>query len=205
MKKKFIHSTISFLEQYHDYSKNEIDRLRYGLEGIYLTFTKTIIILLIAFILGILKEVLILLVLFNIIRYTGFGFHAEKSYQCFILSTIYFICIPLFFMHVKLSFTITVIICSLCILSYFLFAPADTVKRPLPNKKKRIIRKFFTVVIGCIYSTLIFILPIDFFKPLLLSSLVIQSIVINPLLYKIFGQPYHNYKNYSKVLNAVGV
>ena len=30
-------------------------------------------------------------VIFNLIRYTGFGFHAEKSYQCLLFSTFNFI------------------------------------------------------------------------------------------------------------------
>lgn len=84
MKKKFLDSTIGFVKKYNIYSEKEEMMLRYGLEGLYLTITKLIVILLLALILGILKEVIYIIIIFNIIRYFGFGFHAEKSYQCLI-------------------------------------------------------------------------------------------------------------------------
>lgn len=194
MKKLFLDKSVSFITKYNKYSKKDIDKLRYGLEGLYLTITKTIIILILSLILGIFKEVIIVLILFNIIRYTGFGFHAEKSYQCLITSTIFFICIPLLFLKTEISFNIQIIISVICIISYLLFAPADTIKRPLPNKKKRIIRKTATILIGTLYLSLIIILHNNYLSALLLSSLVIEAIIISPITYKIFKQPYNNYK-----------
>lgn len=197
MKDTFLNNSIKFITTYNVYSNDDIDKLRYGLEGIYLTITKIIIILLLSLLLNILKEVAIVLGLFNIIRFFGFGIHAKKSYQCLISSLFFFILIPLFFINIDISNTTIIIICSICILDYLLFAPADTVKRPLPNKKKRIIRKTMTVLTGIIYSMLIFILN-DFFAPLFLSSLVIQAFVVHPLTYKLFRQPFNNYKVYIK-------
>lgn len=194
MKQLFLDKSISFLNKYNDYSDLDIMKLQYGLEGIYLTLTKTVVILFLATILGILKEVLAVIVLFNIIRYTGFGFHAEKSYQCLIISTINFVVIPFIMLNIEISKIATLLICAFCILNYVLFAPADTAKRPLPNRKKRLIRKFLTVLIGVIYTILIFIIDNSTFTSLVLSSLMIQVIVINPLTYKIFKQPYNNYK-----------
>jgi len=199
LKERVIDYIISFIEKYHKYSNKDLEKLRYGLEGLYLTITKMIVIISLSIYLGIFKETIITLFLFNIIRYTGFGFHAEKSWHCLILSTIYFIGIPLFFLHVQLSDLIILSICFLCIISYLLFAPADTKKRPLPNKKKRKIRKFATFFIGIIYSIMIFIINDTVLTALLLSTLVVQAIIIQPLLYKIFQQPYNNYKSYVKV------
>ena len=196
MKKKFIDCIISFITKYNNYSEDELAKMRYGIEGIYLTMTKCIIIIALALLLDIFKEVICILILFNIIRFTGFGFHAEKSYQCLILSIIYFIGIPLFFINIDISQFVTIIICLFSIISYLLFAPADTKKRPLPNKRKRLIRKIFTVFIGTVYSLLIICFGRNFFTPLLLSTLVIQAIIINPLFYMVFKQPYNNYKTY---------
>ena len=194
MKKRFLNSCISLITKYNNYSKRDIQKLEYGLEGLYLTFTKMIIIFVLALILGIFKEVIIVLILFNIIRYTGFGFHAEKSWQCLIISTFNFILIPWIFLNVKLSNVLVLSIAVICIFSYMLFAPADTVKRPLPNKKKRIIRKIITVIIGIIYTLLIILLANSYYTALIISSMVVLTIVINPLIYMIFRQPYNNYK-----------
>ena len=69
MKEKFLDFCITFLQKNNDYSELELKKLRYGLEGIYLTLTKTIIILLVSVILNIFIETLICILLFNIIRY----------------------------------------------------------------------------------------------------------------------------------------
>ena len=194
MKNMFLHSCISLITKYHDYSERDIQKLKYGLEGIYLTITKTLIIFLVAVFLGIIKEVILVTILFNIIRYTGFGFHAEKSYQCLIISLVNFIGIPWIFLNIKLSIVAIISISFICIISYLLFAPADTIKRPLPDKKKRIIRKIITVLIGIIYTLLIIFLNNYYYTSLFLSAMTVLVIVINPLTYAIFKQPYNNYK-----------
>lgn len=196
MKALFMDSTMSFLKRYNTYSDEDIEKLEYGLEGIYLTITKLIILIIAAAFLGFVKEFITLLLLFNVIRYTGFGFHADKSYQCLIISSICFLIIPFFFINIAFSKFIYIVISLFCILNYLLFAPADTIKRPLPNKKKRVIRKFFTVVIGLIYSILGIIFYNHWISAILISAMIIQVIVINPLTYKILKQPYNNYKNY---------
>ena len=195
MKARFMNNTIAFLQKYNTYSKEDIEKLEYGLEGIYLTITKLIILFFIATLLGVVKEFITLLLLFNIIRYTGFGFHAEKSYQCLIISSFCFLIIPIFFINIVLSKTIYIVICNFCIINYLLFAPADTIKRPLPNKKKRIIRKITTTIIGIIYSILSIVFYNHWISAILISAMIIQVIVINPLTYKILKQTYNNYKN----------
>lgn len=196
MKARFMNNTIAFLQKYNTYSKEDIEKLEYGLEGIYLTLTKLIILFFVATLLGVVKEFITLLLLFNIIRYTGFGFHAEKSYQCLIISSFCFLIIPIFFINIVLSKIIYIVICIFCIINFLLFAPADTIKRPLPNKKKRIFRKITTTIIGLIYSILSIVFYNHWISAILISAMIIQVIVINPLTYKILKQPYNNYKNY---------
>ncbi len=201
MKKKFLDSSVNFIKNYKDLTDEDIEKLRYGLEGIYLTITKLVVIAIVALVLGILKEVIITLLLFNAIRYTGFGFHAEKSIQCLFISLFQFVIIPYILINVVIPKSIIFIICIMCVVSYFFFAPADTIKRPLPNMKKRKIRKWSTVFIGIIYSILLFIFSDTFIAPLILSALIVEAIIINPLLYMAFGQPYNNYKTYVQALN----
>ena len=67
MKDRYLKLTTSFITKYHTYDDDELDKLRYGLEGIYLSVTKLIIITLIAIIIGIIKEFILLLIFFNIL------------------------------------------------------------------------------------------------------------------------------------------
>ena len=118
-----------------------------------------------------------------------------------VISLFQFIILPYILINVVIPKNIVFIICIICVVSYFFFAPADTIKRPLPNMKKRKIRKCFTVFIGIIYSILLFIFSDTFIAPLFLSALIVEAIVINPLIYMAFGQPYNNYKTYVQALN----
>ena len=198
MKEKYLNSTISFITKYKEYSNEEIENMRYSLEGLYLTFTKLIVIFSLAIILGIFKEVIILLVLFNIIRFTGFGFHAKTSIECLITSTLLFIGVPYLVLYLKPNkITLLIIgIISLIILS--IYAPADTVKRPLPNKRKRLYRKIGTIVIAGVFIITSFLIKNTSISYLLIIALMIEAIMVSPLIYKIFGQPYKNYLNYKK-------
>ena len=56
------------------------------------------------------------------------------------------------------------------------------------------IRKIVTVMIGIVYAILIFLLDSKYWTGILLSVLIIQAIVISPLTYRLFKQPYNNYK-----------
>lgn len=194
MKEVFLNRTILFLRKYQDYSEDDMEKLKYGLEGLYLTLTKLIVIIIIAWFLNIFKEVFYILILFNIIRYFGFGVHAKKSIDCLITSSFLFLIIPYFLLHIELSKEVMFYIGVLLIVSYTIFAPADTIKRPLPNTKKKKIRKFMTTLIGIIY--LFFSLFISNYQlsVLFFIAMIIQAIVICPITYMLLGQTYNNYK-----------
>lgn len=194
MKEVFLNKSIKFINQYQEYSTFELAKLRYGLEGLYLTITKMIALVCLALILNIFKEVILVIILFNIIRYTGFGFHAEKSWHCLLISIFNFIIIPYVLLQISFSSVTNIIICGVCLIHYVLFAPADTKKRPLKNKRKRLIRKVLTISTGIIYTILIFVLHSNYWTSILLSVLIIQMIVISPFTYRLFHQPYNNYK-----------
>lgn len=194
MKQLVLNRSLDFITKYKDYKEDEIEKLKYGLEGIYLTITKLVIIFILSIILNISKEVVILLFLFNIIRYFGFGIHAKKSSECLATSILLFIIFPIIFLRVNIPKNFLFLLSILCIISFIFFAPADTIKRPFRNKKKRIIRKFMTIIVGTIYLALSFMLKTEWICTLLQLSIIIQAIVINPLIYMILRQPYNNYK-----------
>ena len=195
---KFLDFSINLIEKYQNISEGDIPKLRYGLEGLYLTFTKMIVIFLLAIVLGIFKEILILLFFFNIIRFTGFGFHARKSSECLFLSILSFVLMPFLLLRLDISKNMILIIGILGTIYLFFYAPADTIKRPLPNKKKRIIRKAITVITSIIFTILAFLLNDYTISILFVSSIAIEDIMVSPITYKVFGQPYRNYLNYRK-------
>lgn len=196
MKEKFLDNSIELIKKYQKVSDDDIPKLKYGLEGLYLTLTKLVVVFLVAAILGIFKEIFILLILFNVIRFTGFGFHAKKSSECLIVSILTFVLFPFLLLNLNISKNIILIMGIIGTLYLLIYAPADTVKRPLPNKKKRLIRKIITVVTGIIFTTIAFLISDYSIAILLVSAILIEDFMVSPLTYKIFGQPYRNYLNY---------
>lgn len=198
MKEKFLDNSISLISKYQKVDEGDISKLRYGLEALYITYTKIGFVFLTAAILGIFKEILLLLILFNIIRFTGFGFHASKSSQCLVGSIISFVLLPYLLLKLNLNKDMILILGIFSIIYLFFYAPADTQKRPLPNKRKRIIRKAITVFTACVFTTVAYILNNYNISIILISAALIESIMVSPITYKISGQSYRNYLNYNK-------
>lgn len=197
MKKVFLNGCLRIIKKNDStISDEKLDEIRYGLEGIYLTITKTIFIFALSYLLGIFREMIIMLIVFNILRTTGFGIHAKKSWQCWVSSTILFIFFPFISKYIYMSNTLKIVLGIIAIVVMVLYAPADTVKHPLVNKKKRLIWKTLTVI-NCIILVLISICVKDnSISNLMIFGIYSEVVVIIPLTYKIFGLPYSNYKKY---------
>lgn len=194
MKNAVLTKSLKFISKYQVYSDEELERISYGLEGLYLTVTKLIVIIVLSLLLNMFKEVVGILILFNLIRYFGFGIHAKKSSECLISSLLCFIVIPYCLLNINLSREIIIIIAIICTTIFIIYAPADTVKRPLKNPKKRMIRKMVTTLIGIVYIILSLMISNSTISTLFIASVIIEAVMINPITYKILRQPYNNYK-----------
>lgn len=197
MKEKFLNYSINKIKiNYPNYSEEKLEEISYGLEAIYLTLTKTIIIFIVAIILHIFKEMFILMILYNILRTTAFGMHAKKSWHCLIISTTMFIGGALFIKYVDINIYIKFIISLISYIFMIIYAPADTYKRPLINKKKRKIYKILSIIISTIYIILIVIFRSTIISTYLMLGLLEATLMIHPLTYRMFHLPYANYKTY---------
>ena len=197
MKKYFLnYFKKAIIKQYPNYSKEKIEEIMYGIEGIYLTITKCIIIFTIALLLGIFKELIFLLIAFNIIRTFAFGMHASNSIVCLIFSSLLFIGATFLCKCANIPNLVLYILYLISFIIILLYSPADTVKRPLIKKKKR--NRF--KIISCFVTILYFVISLIIKDRLIINSLIlgllIECILILPITYKIFKMPYGNYKKY---------
>jgi len=200
MKKKFLDYAIKTIHLKNPtYDDVKLAELRYGLEAMYLTVTKLIVIFLIAIVLGIFKEMLLMLLFYNILRTTGFGLHATKSWICLVSSTSIFIILPYISALFTIPLYIKYIFAATSTLLIFLYAPADTKKRPLIHKRKRIIYKILTTL-SCIILNLIAIyINNSTISNLIIFAVSIEIVLILPISYKIFNFSYNNYKTYELI------
>lgn len=196
MKNFIINNLMEKIKKTGKYDKTKLEEIKYGLEGIYLTFSKLIIISLATIYLNIFKEFLIFTLFYNVIRATSFGLHATKSWICLISSLIIFIGAPLICLNITIPIYLKSIIGILLIFAFYKNAPADTIKRPIISQKRRNTYKFLSVIIVIIFSIASIIVTNKFISNCLLINLIVQSFLISPYVYKLFNLSYDNYKVY---------
>lgn len=197
MKQKFLNFALNTIRQNRkDIDEIKLDEIRYGLEAIYITITKAIFIFTLALILGIFKEMIILLILFNILRFTGFGLHATKSWICLLSSSLVFIVLPFVSKVIIIPLYIKTIICIISILLIYKNTPADTIKRPIVNKKRREFYKFITTINCVILSYISIIINNTAISNLIIFGILIEVALTSPLIYKLFNLSYNNYLNF---------
>lgn len=198
MKNLVVNGIMDNINRYYNYDKVKLSEIKYGIESLYLTISKTIIILIACTLLKVTKPLLLLFMFYGIIRLTGFGVHAKKSWHCWITSLTMFIGIPLLISKLNINNFIIIITYSICMLLITKYAPADTEKRPLINKKKRVLYKVLTIIITFIYLVISLTIKNSIIINTLYFSILLETIQILPITYKLYGVKYNNYKNYKK-------
>lgn len=178
------------VESLKKYDEVKLAEIRYGLEGFYLTVSKLIIIIPLAFILNTAYYTLIFLLFSLPIRTTSSGFHANTSMQCLIISLVTFILVPLLSNYFILPVITKCIIYFCLAIGFWIMAPKDSEKKPIVNNKKQFWLKIVSVNIVVVYFIISFFLN-NVISNLMLLALIIQAIMISPIPYLFFKQKYN--------------
>ncbi len=200
MKELFVNKSISLIKKNYSYNDIMYERIRYGLEIIYLSITKIFVILLVSYLLGMLKETIILMIFSTPLRNYSYGIHAKKSWHCYVSSIFCFVLLPKLIINFNLSIILRITISIYALTSMIIYAPADTHKRPIINTKHRKKLKYTSIIVTISYIFLTILINDNYICNLIYLALLIQSTAIIPITYKLFKMPYNNYKAYQKGL-----
>lgn len=198
MKEKFINSSINFISKYQECDDLKLKRLKYGLEGIYSLIVKISVVILISIITKTLTETLLFILFYAGIRTFSFGWHAKSNIACWITTLLIYNVILYFIINIDYPIYIGYIILGISLISMLLWAPADTPKRPLIRKKQRLKSKILSITVLVLYAVIYVTINSNPLKNIILYSLLIQTILINPITYKITNTRFNNYKYYKK-------
>lgn len=198
VKKSFIEKSVNLIKSRKELNTLEEKKIRYGLEAFYNLITKTVVLIILAVIFHLVLELFLLSLIYSTLRLYGFGLHAKTSLQCWITTLPVYLGGCLIIKYLIIPSEIASIIWVFGFFSFLLFAPADTPARPLIHKEKRIRAKILSIgiLLGYLFIYLYNFSPI--LNNAILYALLMESIVINPLLYKITGTTFNNYKYFQK-------
>ena len=198
MKKKFIESSLRLIKNNKSIDELGEKKLRYGLEGFYNVFVKTIVMLILAILLNIVVEYILLILVYSTLRLYGFGIHMKTSTQCWFTTVPIYIGGCFLMKYVTFSSSIALIVWLFGFLSFLLFAPADTPARPLIHPEKRKRAKILSLLILSSYFIFFYCIQSALVKNIILYGVIMESISINPIVYKLFHTPFNNYKSFVK-------
>ncbi len=196
MKDLIIGKQLNVIKKYNNFDDDKLAVIKYGLESIYILITKTIIILLVSYLLGLLKQTVIFLVCYNFIRIPSFGLHATKSWICLVSSLLIFIILPFICTVITIPMYLKIIIGLIGLAFIIKNAPADTYKRPIIGKKRRMFFKVCSSIVTIAMILFSLFIEDQFLANSLLFSIILQCFMISPTVYKFFKLPYNNYKRY---------
>lgn len=196
MRNLIINQQLNFIQKYNNFNNEQLKIIKYGLESIYILITKMIVILTVSYLLGLIKETVIFLICYNLIRMPSFGLHATKSWICLVASLLIFITLPFLCKVIELPIYLKSVIGLIALLFIIKNAPADTYKRPIISKKRRLCFKIISAIIAFIMIMFSMFIENQFLANSLLISVVLQCFMISPIVYGIFKLPYNNYKKY---------
>ena len=198
MKEKFISKSIDFINKYEPCDDLKLIKLKYGLEGIYNLVLKMIVVIFIAIITHTLKETALVILFYGGIRTFSYGIHAKSSLACWITTPILYNLIPILIKNITMPKYIGYTCLIISAISMLFFAPADTPKKPLIRKKHRLTCKIISIFIVFLYTMIYLYSKNTIIKDTLIYALMVQTICINPLLYKATNTRFNNYKYYHK-------
>lgn len=185
-----------------DVDDERAEIIMYGLQNIIGEFPKGIIILIIAYFLGIFKLTLISILIIAPYRCFSGGVHMKTHTGCIIYTLLLYSGSALLAKYVLLTgtlkYAVAAVIWIFCMIMIRLYAPADTENVPILRKKERKQKQIFSYII----LTVGFIIAVSINNPIIAQIIIfgyfIQTLTITRFAYKITDNKY-GYEVYANI------
>lgn len=177
-----------------DIDEERAEVINYGLQNIIGEIPKIILLFVISWILGVLKEVVFMFIVLSPYRGASGGFHLKTHMGCLIGTTIFYCGVAFLSKNIVLSESIKYLLIAggwiFGMIMIKLYAPADTENVPILSKKerkKKQIMSYLTFTIGMLASIFI---KNNVISNILIFGNLLQTINITKLAYKITKNKY---------------
>lgn len=175
--------------------------INYGLQLVIGEVPKTFIMLLIAYLLGVLKLSIIAFLIISPYRMFSGGFHLKTHIGCIVGTTLFY-CgnvmlskIVAFNSISKIIFTVAVWVFSMWMIK--LYAPADTENVPIISKKIRKTKKIMSYITLTLTLLIGIFIKDNIISNIFIFGVLIQTLTITRFMYKLTNNKY-GYEEYLK-------
>lgn len=193
--KKLSNTCLNFIKNNTSISEMDLEKINYGIQIIMLTISKLILLFATAYLLGIFKYTFIVYVAFTFIRCFASGVHLNSTLQCIISTFVLYLGNVYLSLNLSTDMAARSFIFIVSFILTILYAPADTEERPLVSKKLRRDLKIKSLVVLIIFYITILFIKNNVYANLITFSVFEASLLLTPIVYKLFGRKYANYKN----------
>ncbi|MCY6355309.1 accessory gene regulator B family protein [Clostridium sp. ZS2-4] len=183
-----------------DKTEEELEIIGYGLEVLFMNFTKFPIILGLGYLLGVFSYSVYTLIIFGVIRSFASGIHARKSYTCLLSTLIIILGAVYLSLNFQFSIITKLIIFILSLIIYFKYAPADTEEKPYLDPLIRNQLKVESIFTAFVYFFISITVQDVFFSNIFIHVLWIEALLISPIIYKLFKRRFNNYEYYEETI-----
>ena len=168
--------------------------IMYGLQNIIGELPKGIVILLIAYLLGIFKLTLVAVLIIAPYRCVSGGVHMKTHIGCIIYTLILYSGSALLGKYLVLTgvtkYIVAFVVWAFCMIMITLYAPADTENVPILRKKERKQKKIFSYIILTVEFIIALIIKNTTITGIIIMGDLIQTLTITRLAYSITKNKY---------------
>lgn len=168
--------------------------IMYGLQNIIGEIPKGVILLIMAYFLGIFKEALMAVLIIAPYRSFSGGFHVKTHIGCIINTFLLYGGTAILAKYIILQgiskYIVASVVWIFCMIMLKLYAPADTENVPILRKKERRQKQIFSYIILTIELIIALIINNPFITSLIIFGDLIQTLTITRLAYNITKNKY---------------
>ena len=194
--------TLKIRKEMPEVDDERAEVINYGLQLVIGEIPKTFVLLIIAYICGVLELSIIALLAIMPYRLTSGGVHLKTHIGCIIGTSLFYVGSSLLSKYVVIEplyikYILIGITWVFSVIMIKLYAPADTEEVPILRKKERMAKKVLSYIVMTLSLIASLIIKNTVISNLLLFGVFFQTVIITRLMYKITGNKY-GYEEYMK-------
>ena len=193
--------TLRIRKEIPDVDDERAEIINYGLQLLIGEIPKTLIIIGIAWILGVLDLTILALILMLPYRTASGGVHLKTHIGCIVATSVFYIGNAILSKYLIIEKTIQYILVGVIwipsMLIIKLYAPADTEAVPILRKKERKIKKILSYITMSLSLIIALLINNTIISNILIFGTLFQTLTITRFMYKITGNKY-GYEEYMK-------